>query len=436
MLRLLHSNGVPAHFFENGKWRQRNRQGKRYTVQTSETTHFFNWAQGITSSFQSRSAIEPVCKCLKDRTGIENVGFEITEPARFQLARFFGVPAQTVFFATSSSYCIPYYLRVIGRLHQRYHALLSDEELEATGTFVKGEKHQFEVLTWPNHNERFAEDPISFVPPQEVHIASLDANTLAEKAYSIDGPLFLLASHVGRITGKKLDVAALVDALAARKDPAYLVIDGNMSFLVEPIDVKALGLAGYITGTSKTIGAEPIVGLGYIREDLLNGLKLTEEEKIAFQFSPDTLFAKGTNAAFWTSIIELSCFNSFFPSAFDYFSSGRAALIKSKLQAQLPENPLWLNYFGDSNFFMFLFSKTQPWRFGMPQHETTDGLITSFANHGVLVAEMPREYSFFKDPEKRIRISWNHLNTPEDIDALLRAFATYKEELHEIYRTC
>jgi len=101
--------------------------------------------------------------------------------------------------------------------------------------------------------------------------ATGDTIPLAGYEQAIDRRTMIVPlTHLSFVNGFRSDVAAI--ARMAHSAGAYVFLDGYQDCGTRPLDVKALGVDFYVTGTLKYLLGPPGLGFLYVREELIERL--------------------------------------------------------------------------------------------------------------------------------------------------------------------
>jgi selenocysteine lyase/cysteine desulfurase len=217
-----------------------------------EKTYLYNCSQGALSD-AAEAGMRAYMESWRSSSAPWNDWIAVYDALRVEFARFVNAHPAEIAILTSASAGI--------------NAIASAIEFTARPKVVMGE-YEFPTMgqIWLAQQKRGAQ--IEFLTgtdnaiPLEAYEQSIDRRTAIV-------PL----THVSFINGFRADVAAIT-ALAHDKG-AYVFLDGFQDCGTRPIDLKALDVDFYVTGTLKYLLGPPGVAFLYVKRSLIESLTPT-----------------------------------------------------------------------------------------------------------------------------------------------------------------
>ncbi|MEK6979568.1 MAG: hypothetical protein AABW86_05070 [Candidatus Micrarchaeota archaeon] len=327
-------------------------------------------------------------QCYSGPDAVARWGYGLAEETREQTANLLHCNPKNVFFANSTTCAaIPIFLAFLGRYNNEIYAVRHGEKRHTMPPFFYFSDMNYptiaryvffpdemrnrlsKIMTRQNYGHRS-------VPFREIHRAFLDARLTArigdeevcpkqiseledlistkipgwdrevfeggkridvmkDHLSQLDTDIVVMFEHMDRILGKEY-TQQMIDRIrgigeGVLRRPPLIFLDGSHTFGVVDYDVTKLCEA-HIAGSSKGLAAEPTIGIGYAREDIMASMK--EEivrgrdyafrsggnsahryyPEIAFQFSPETGLGIRPDAIektrYWISLPELASMNA------------------------------------------------------------------------------------------------------------------------------
>ena len=217
-----------------------------------DKTYLYSCSQGALSD-----AVEAGMRSYADSWRTSTAPWEdwmqTHESLRVAFARFINAEPEEVAIVTSASAGINPIANAIG-FDGRNKVVMSEYEFPTMGHI------------WLAQRPRGAEiqflDGVSDTLPTECYAAAIDERTRIV-------PL----THVSFINGFRSDVAAITRI--AHERGALVFLDGFQDCGTRPVDVKALDVDFYVTGTLKYLLGPPGLGFLYVRRELIESLSPT-----------------------------------------------------------------------------------------------------------------------------------------------------------------
>jgi selenocysteine lyase/cysteine desulfurase len=193
-----------------------------------------------------------------------NIWMEKYEEMRRSFATFIGAKPEEIAVVYSTSHGISEIASAL-KFEKRKKVVMGELEFPASGHI------------WLTQQLRGAQveflDSVNNSIPLESYDRAIDTNTAIV-------PL----THVSYKNGARSDVEGVVRI--AHERGALVIVDGYQVCGTEPLDVHALGVDMYVSGTLKYMLGSPGLAFLYVKESLIEGLRPT----IAGAFAQQTLF--------------------------------------------------------------------------------------------------------------------------------------------------
>jgi selenocysteine lyase/cysteine desulfurase len=217
-----------------------------------EKTYLYNCSQGALSD-AAESGIHAYTESWRSSSAPWNDWVEAYEAMRAEFARFINADPDEIAIMTSASAGI--------------NAIANGLQFNGRAKVVMGE-YEFPTMgqIWLAQRARGAQ--IEFLEgannaiPMEAYERSIDERTAIV-------PL----THVSFVNGFRSDVAAVTRLAHDRGAPVFL--DGFQDCGTRPIDVKALDVDFYVTGTLKYLLGPPGLAFLYVKRSVIDSLKPT-----------------------------------------------------------------------------------------------------------------------------------------------------------------
>jgi selenocysteine lyase/cysteine desulfurase len=218
----------------------------------SEKTYLYNCSQGALSD-AAEAGMRAYMESWRTSSAPWNDWIAVYDALRAEFARFVNADPAEIAILTSASAGI--------------NAIASAIEFTERPKVVMGE-YEFPTMgqIWLAQQKRGAQ--IEFLAGAD-HAIPLEAYEQAIDRRTAIVPL----THVSFINGFRADVAAIT-ALAHDKG-AYVFLDGFQDCGTRPIDLKALDVDFYVTGTLKYLLGPPGVAFLYVKRSLIESLTPT-----------------------------------------------------------------------------------------------------------------------------------------------------------------
>src|SRR5271156_4908338 len=217
-----------------------------------EKTYLYNCSQGALSD-AVEAGMQKYAASWRTSAAPWDEWMESYEGLRGACARFINAHPDEVAIVTSASAGINPIANAL-QFDRRNKVVMSEYEFPTMGQI------------WLAQRPRGAEiqflDGVSDIVPTECYAAAIDERTKIV-------PL----THVSFINGFRSDVAAITKI--AHANGALLFLDGFQDCGTRPIDVKALDVDFYVTGTLKYLLGPPGLGFLYVRRELIETLTPT-----------------------------------------------------------------------------------------------------------------------------------------------------------------
>jgi len=217
-----------------------------------EKTYLYNCSQGALSD-AAESGIRAYTESWRSSSAPWNDWVEAYEAMRAEFARFINAHPDEVAIMTSASAGI--------------NAIANGLQFNGRSKVVMGE-YEFPTMgqIWLAQRARGAQieflEGVNNAIPIEAYERSIDERTAIV-------PL----THVSFINGFRSDVAAVTRLAHDRGAPVFL--DGFQDCGTRPIDVKALDVDFYVTGTLKYLLGPPGLAFLYVKRSVIDSLKPT-----------------------------------------------------------------------------------------------------------------------------------------------------------------
>jgi len=222
-----------------------------------EKTYLYNCSQGAMSD-AVEAGMRDYAASWRNSTAPWEDWIETHESLRAAFARFINADSDEVAIVTSAS----------AGINPIANALTFDGPNKDGRNKVVMSEYEFPTMghIWLAQRSRGAEiqflDGVSDTVPTECYAAAIDHRTKIV-------PL----THVSFINGFRSDVEAITKI--AHANGALLFLDGFQDCGTRPIDVKALDVDFYVTGTLKYLLGPPGVAFLYVRRELIESLSST-----------------------------------------------------------------------------------------------------------------------------------------------------------------
>jgi selenocysteine lyase/cysteine desulfurase len=221
-----------------------------------EKTYLYNCSQGALCD-AVEAGMQKYAASWRTSAAPWEEWMETSEALRGAFARFINAQPEEIAIVTSASAGInpiANALRFDGAGDERNKVVLSEYEFPTMGQI------------WLAQRPRGAEiqflDGVNDTVPTESYERAVDERTRIV-------PL----THVSFVNGSRSDVAAI--AKIAHAQGALLFLDGYQDCGTRPIDVKALDVDFFVTGTLKYLLGPPGLGFLYVRRELIETLTPT-----------------------------------------------------------------------------------------------------------------------------------------------------------------
>jgi selenocysteine lyase/cysteine desulfurase len=236
-----------------------------------EKTYLYNCSQGALSD-AVEAGMEKYAASWRTSAAPWNEWMAEYESLRLDFARFINAEPDEVAIITSASAGINPIANALEFNAERNKVVMSEYEFPTMGQI------------WLAQRPRGAEikflDGVNNTVPTECYERAIDKHTRIV-------PL----THVSFVNGFRSDVAAI--AKIAHAAGALLFLDGYQDCGTRPMDVKALDVDFFVTGTLKYLLGPPGLGFLYVRRELLETLTPTMTSWMAqrdpFAFNPKCL---------------------------------------------------------------------------------------------------------------------------------------------------
>ena len=217
-----------------------------------EKTYLYNCSQGALSD-AAESGIHAYTESWRSSSAPWNDWVEAYEAMRAEFARFINADPDEIAIMTSASAGI--------------NAIANGLQFNGRAKVVMGE-YEFPTMgqIWLAQRARGAQieflEGVNNAIPMEAYERSIDERTAIV-------PL----THVSFVNGFRSDVAAVTRLAHDRGAPVFL--DGFQDCGTRPIDVKALDVDFYVTGTLKYLLGPPGLAFLYVKRSVIDSLKPT-----------------------------------------------------------------------------------------------------------------------------------------------------------------
>jgi selenocysteine lyase/cysteine desulfurase len=217
-----------------------------------EKTYVYNCSQGALSD-AAESGIRAYTESWRSSSAPWNDWVEAYEAMRAEFARFINADPDEIAIMTSASAGI--------------NAIANGLQFNGRAKVVMGE-YEFPTMgqIWLAQRARGAQieflEGVNNAIPMEAYERSIDERTAIV-------PL----THVSFVNGFRSDVAAVTRLAHDRGAPVFL--DGFQDCGTRPIDVKALDVDFYVTGTLKYLLGPPGLAFLYVKRSVIDSLKPT-----------------------------------------------------------------------------------------------------------------------------------------------------------------
>ncbi len=216
-------------------------------------TYLYNCSQGALSDVVE-AGLQEYAASWRTSSAPWDDWMETYEALRTQFARFINADRDEVAILTSASAGINPIANAFQFDTHRNKVVMSEYEFPTMGQI------------WLAQRPRGAEiqflDGVNNVVPTECYAAAIDERTLVV-------PL----THVSFVNGFRSDVAAITRIAHARG--AFVFLDGFQDCGTRPMDVKALDVDFFVTGTLKYLLGPPGLAFLYVRRSLIESLTPT-----------------------------------------------------------------------------------------------------------------------------------------------------------------
>jgi selenocysteine lyase/cysteine desulfurase len=235
-----------------------------------EQTYLYNCSQGALSD-AVEAGMQKYAASWRTSVAPWDEWMETYEALRGSFARFINAQPDEVAIVTSASAGINPIANAL-QFNERHRVVMSEYEFPTMGQI------------WLAQRSRGAEihflDGVNNTVPIECYERAVDKTTRIV-------PL----THVSFVNGFRSDVAAI--AKIAHDRGALLFLDGYQDCGTRPLDVKALDVDFFVTGTLKYLLGPPGLGFLYVRRDLIEALTPAMTSWMAqrdpFTFNPKCL---------------------------------------------------------------------------------------------------------------------------------------------------
>jgi selenocysteine lyase/cysteine desulfurase len=315
---------------------------------------------------------------------------EIHEALRASFAGFINAQPQEVAILTSASAGINPIANALQFDNNRNKVVMSEYEFPTMGQI------------WLAQRPRGAEiqflDGVNNVVPTECYAAAIDERTLVV-------PL----THVSFVNGFRSDVAAITRIAHARG--ALVFLDGFQDCGTRPLDVKALDVDFFVTGTLKYLLGPPGLGFLYVRRELIESLTPT----ITSWFAQRDAFAFNTKCL--DPATDARRFEGGSPPMPNIFLArpGLDLLMRTGMENVAAQIERLTRAFHEGVRALKIESKTPASSVGplvVLRSNDAKAMLAKLTARGI-VASIRRD---------GVRISFHVYNTLEDVHAALRAF--------------
>ena len=389
---------------------------------------YFDAASG---SLRPKSVIESMAKesCLPDQQGRANPGsahsIEVTAKGIEDLMIFFGARSGQTIPGWSSSHVI----------YRITNAVLSS--IQGTNVVTTGLDHASVRSAVTQFAQKYGKEERIVEPNRET--GSVELDTIYEK---IDkDTCFLAVIHTSNVTGEVYDVKTIVEKTRKIKPDLYIMVDGVQYSPSDLIDVEEIGADAYVIAPYKNYGVKGC-GYAHVSERLA---KLAHWKYI---FKPETSWDLGgvehQSYAAWSAVVDYLCWlGGHFTDSAD-----RRALVVAAMQSIKAHSTGLLSTLinGTDNNAGFKDMKHVA-VFGMGEDLSRRACLCGFNLEGIESAKgcelyrgkqlrlhAPGQDPFFAAMLKQlgissfIRLSACHYNTPDEIDLVLKATASFALE--------
>ncbi len=385
---------------------------------------FFDAASG---ACRPKRVIEAMAfeTCLPDQQGRANPGsrhaVEMTAKGIEDLMLFFGARSGHIIPGWSSSH-------VIYRITNAVLASVPGTNVVTTGldhASVRSAVSQFAAAYGKQERIAEADRETASIPPSRI-LEKIDRDTC-----------FLAVIHTSNVTGEVFDVAAIVREARKIKPDLFIMVDGVQYSPSDLIDVEAIGADAYVIAPYKNYGVK---GCGYAHASE----RLARLPHWKYTYKPATSWDLGgvehQSYAAWSAVVDYLCWlGRRFTDSADRRSLIAAAMTRIK-EHQTALLSLLLDGTGSVPGFRQMPRVTV---YGIGPDLKRQSLLVGFNVAGIESAKACEGYKerqirvhapghdpFFAAMLQQlgissfVRLSGCHYNTPEEIEAFLRATAS------------
>ena len=235
-----------------------------------ENTYLYNCSQGALCD-AVEAGLQKYAASWRTSAAPWDEWMESSQALRVSFARFINAQPEEVAIVTSASAGINPIANAL-QFDERNKVVMSEYEFPTMG--------QIWLAQRPRGAEIHFLDGVNDTVPTECYERAIDKKTRIV-------PL----THVSFVNGFRSDVAAI--AKIAHAQGALLFLDGYQDCGTRPLDVKALDVDFFVTGTLKYLLGPPGLGFLYVRRELIETLTPTITSWMAqrdpFTFNPKCL---------------------------------------------------------------------------------------------------------------------------------------------------
>jgi selenocysteine lyase/cysteine desulfurase len=340
MIFIKHDKGGHNILLESRTKIQFSKEGKHgINPRRIKMRHFFDVASGIRGTDEAHNAasecyerIIPMLSTLEGTRKVAGEGLELAEETRNRIASLLDCEPRNIFFGNSATRTlIPIFL-ALARIGM--HTFVTARQ--GYGTILGITENSERIITETATRQNFGElaDSVALrnfndldglgdyskdfklrlvIPniymPDDVEPRSYCLGDWKETP----GPYLVYYQHVDRMSGKieSLEDVSLLRELVRKRNPNSIVI-ADATHSIGAIDFKAPDLGDVvIMNSSKSLGAEPTLGICYVSDRVLEileeNLPQTKWPVSAFQFSTETSLGNVSvvDSRYWISLPEL-----------------------------------------------------------------------------------------------------------------------------------